>query len=172
MKNRYEIRGEVTAIFVRYSKTGEELETLIDTKDLPRAQEFPKSWFARFEKSTGTFYVNGSPPKKNTTIQFHRWLLGTQKEFQVDHRDGNTMDNRCSNLRECSHAQNMQNKRAYQKNSSGIRGVCWHGRDQKWMAQLQVNKKKIHLGCFDDINEAAKVVEKAREQHMPYAVNR
>ena len=67
---------------------------------------------------------------------------------ELDHINGNGLDNRLCNLREVTHAQNCQNKKKQVTNSSGITGICWHSRDSVWIARIMVNGKAILLGSF------------------------
>lgn len=173
MKNEYEIRGEITAIFINSPKYGE-LETLISTSKLDRAKEFQNTWAVSFKKSTNTFYVNGkmSPINgKQTTVILHRWLTGAPDRMVVDHVNHDGLNNTDDNLRVCTNVENLQNRKGAIKNSkSGIRGVSWHKQSKKWQANITVNQKQIFLGTFTDINEAEQVVVKARSEKMPYSV--
>ena len=88
---------------------------------------------------------------------YHHGYMPTQ----VDHIDGNRMNNRIENLREATSSQNNQNRKA--TSSSGIKGVIWHKQSKKWVASICVNRKSIHLGSFLSIEEAALVANKARQ---------
>jgi hypothetical protein len=172
MKNKYEERGDVTAIYVKH--THGIVETIIDTIDLPRAQEFKNSWYARWESSCNTFYVCGAAKDNGVQKSFklHRWLTHAPKGMVVDHFDHDGLNNRrTTNLRVVTNAQNGQNRRgAYLTNkTSGVRGVHWHKGQQKWNAQLRIGYETMYLGSFDDIEEAKKVVEAARAKYMPYS---
>jgi hypothetical protein len=68
----------------------------------------------------------------------------------VDHINGNTLDNRRSNLRVCTHAENMRNRRKNSNSSSGYKGVFWDNHYKKWSSYIRVNNKRIYLGRFDD----------------------
>jgi len=81
----------------------------------------------------------------------------------VDHINGNPRDNRWTNLRIVTAAQNSQNAARSRKNSSGVTGVSWNIGVNKWVATIYANGKHTHLGCFDDLAEAAQV-RKAAEQ--------
>lgn len=173
MKNSFEIRGEVTAIFLR-RKNGATIETLIDTIDLPRAQEFPMTWYAHWHNDTKSFYVYGNTPVKEgkrTIVTLHRWLLNPPKHLVIDHINHDTLDNRQINLRAITNLENQQNRHgAYRNNKkSQFRGVHWHNGNRKWRAQITLNGQLIHLGCFDDIHLAAKAAAEARSELMPYS---
>lgn len=75
--------------------------------------------------------------------------------FEWDHKDYNKHNNLRSNLRLATRSQNMANRPAPKQNSSGYKGVRWHNRRSKWQARITVNYKEIHLGYFDNIEEAA-----------------
>lgn len=81
--------------------------------------------------------------------------------IQVDHIDGNRMNNKIENLRAATSSQNNQNRKA--TSSSGIKGVVWHKQSKKWIASICVNRKSVHLGSFISIEEAALVANKARQ---------
>lgn len=86
------------------------------------------------------------------------WLLLTG-EFpaeQIDHIDGDGLNNAAENLRAVSGAENHKNTRKPATNTSGIAGVCWHKRYSKWVAQIRINGRRIHLGYFESFDDAAK----------------
>ena len=72
----------------------------------------------------------------------------------VDHINRNPLDNRKSNLRICSYQENSFNKSIRVDNTSGIPGVSFHKINKKWRAKIKYNNLTIHLGYFEDINEA------------------
>jgi hypothetical protein len=88
------------------------------------------------------------------TIKMHRLILGnTSKE--TDHINGNGLDNRRSNLRECSTSENQRNKSKRDSNTSGYKGVSFNKFAKKFHAQIRVNGRRIHLGYFRTAEEAA-----------------
>lgn len=90
--------------------------------------------------------------------QAHRlaWLYvyGEWPEDQIDHINRNRSDNRIANLRDVSHKQNGQNAGKYSHNTSGHTGVSWHKQSSKWRATIKHNQKKIHLGYFENLEDA------------------
>ena len=84
-------------------------------------------------------------------ITFHNFITGYKK---TDHKNGIRHDNRRENLRPASDMQNAMNRGKRSDNTSGYIGVNWSKRYQKWVAQIQFNKKKIPLGYFDNIEDA------------------
>lgn len=86
----------------------------------------------------------------------HREILGLQfgDSRKADHRDGNGLDNRRSNLRVATHSQNMWNTKTPRHNTSGLKGVSWDRVNEKWIAQIRVDKKPIWLGRHDSAEDA------------------
>lgn len=173
MKNKYEIRGEVTAIFLN-RRDGTILECLIDTTDLPKANEFDGKWYAHLNRGTSNFYVYGNKKvgeRKFNTLILHSVLLDINDGMVGDHINHNTLDNRRCNLRSVTQAQNNQNKiGAYKNNnSSGVRGVTWKKSNNKWEAQVMVNKKQKYLGLFSKLEDAISAVEEERAKNMPFS---
>lgn len=98
----------------------------------------------------------------------HRFLLPDAEE--VDHINGNGLDNRRSNLRPATRAQNCANMRRSKANTSGYKGVSWHKGGRKWHAQIRGDAKREHLGLFTDPADAAKAYDNAaRRLHGEFA---
>lgn len=83
--------------------------------------------------------------KKFPLQKLHRLILNAPIGFQVDHINGNTLDNRTANLRVCTRSQNMAN----QKSNKKYKGVHYDSRKKKYRAQICVNQKDIKIGYFD-----------------------
>lgn len=92
---------------------------------------------------------------KRTHIMMHRVINATPEGMDTDHINGNGLDNRRSNLRTASRAENMWNRRPNKGGSSPFKGVYWHAQHRKWVASIQVNKKRKHIGLFTTQEEAA-----------------
>lgn len=93
----------------------------------------------------------------------HRFLLPDAKE--VDHRDGNRLNNRRDNLRGCSHLENTRGAHYGRKNgSSQYRGV--NREKDKWAASIRLNGKKKFLGYFGVEEDAARAYDTAAKQHF------
>lgn len=86
---------------------------------------------------------------------------------QIDHINGNGLDNHIENLRDIPQAENQQNLRKPKITSkSGILGVNWHKKTKKWRVQLRLNGATIHVGYFHCIEKAsAAYIAKKRELH-------
>lgn len=103
-------------------------------------------------------------------ICLHRLLLGLVDGdgLQVDHINVDKLDNRRSNLRVVTHAQNMQNHPGF-GGTSAYRGVSWDKRDRKWRAYANVNGRKRWIGYFADELDAAQAAAAFRSEHMPFS---
>ncbi len=89
----------------------------------------------------------------------HSWL-----PEEVDHINGNRSDNRIENLRAATKSLNQQNAKLHENSRSGVKGVHWCKRDQRWIATVRKNKKIVYQRYFHDISDAAQAIQKAREE--------
>lgn len=74
----------------------------------------------------------------------------------IDHIDGNSLNCVRSNLRVCTHQQNIQNKAQSKVNTSGLKGASWSSANKGWRAQIQIDGRVKNLGSFPTIEEAHK----------------
>lgn len=98
------------------------------------------------------------------------WLHvhGEWPPVYIDHENQTRNDNRISELRLATNSENQQNQRgARSDNTSGVRGVSWFKRMQKWHAYINVNSKRKHLGYFDAIEDAIEYRELAEAMLHP-----
>jgi len=105
----------------------------------------------------------------STRQLMHRMILerlGEQLDsLDVDHINGDTLDNRRENLRACTHTQNMQNKRKHKATSSQYKGVA-RRKSGRWRAYIRVDGKLLGLGHFDSEIKAAKAYDVAARQRF------
>lgn len=100
----------------------------------------------------------------------HKLILIAPKGHVIDHANGDTLDNRFSNLRIATTAQNNMNRcrsQTYKGKalSSKYKGVSWDKSRNKWIVHVSVNNRQKYLGRFVDEIEAAKAYNKAAKQH-------
>ena len=93
--------------------------------------------------------------KKRTKIQMHIAILGKIEGFEIDHKDGNGLNNRRENLRHVTHTQNTQNKAPYKKTSSRYKGVSWNKWANKWVSTIVIDGKYYYLGYYKSERDAA-----------------
>lgn len=127
---------------------------LVDDDDFERLLKL--KW--RAKKDWNTYYAYRSHRK---TFSMHSFILGTSKGFEVDHINGNGLDNRRSNLRIVTHSQNMANRRPQRNGTSCYKGVSWNKQWQRWVSKIYPNGKNIFLGYYASEIEAAKIYDVA-----------
>lgn len=98
-------------------------------------------------------------------IIYYLSTLENVDKFVVDHIDGNTLNNNISNLRKVSQAQNNLNSKISKNSISGIKGITFQRRTGKWIARIQLNKKRISLGVFENKNDAINAYNEASEKY-------
>lgn len=131
------------------------------------------NWCAQYTPDSGSFYairgsiVNGV----RKTLGMHRALLNPAGDLTVDHVNPTmTLDNRRSNLRLATQAEQMRNRRKNKRNKSGFKGVWWAKDKNKWGTAVQLNKKVTRLGYHDTAEKAHEVYcEAARRLHGEFA---
>lgn len=127
---------------------------LIDADDIPKVNQFRK-WFI---SKRGDVYANTHPygNGKAKSHKLHRVIMNVdgKRGIEVDHINHNRLDNRRSNLRLCTHAENGRNLPLKKNNKSGFTGVLWDKNRNKWAASIKIMFKNKHLGRFEHIEEA------------------
>lgn len=90
-------------------------------------------------------------------IYLHRLLTNAPNDMDVDHKNHNTLDNKDCNLKVCAHQKNMTNMKLSIVNTSGVTGVWFDKKNNKWCAEIKRNNKKIWLGRYKTKEEAIQV---------------
>ncbi|MFN7608169.1 MAG: HNH endonuclease [Ralstonia sp.] len=133
---------------VAYVPLTQGYEAVIDAVDIPLVAGF--GWFAIVNGRTVYAARNVSLASgKRRMMGMHRMLMGDPTGVQIDHRDGNGLNNRKTNIRIATPAQNQHNQRRRRDNTSGLKGVTWHKASAKWQARVWSGGKRIYLGLFD-----------------------
>ena len=112
------------------------------------ASKIGKSYYARRDV--------GSPPNRKN-ILMHRQIMNASSDKDIHHVNNKRLDNRKSNLRECTRSQNLAagNMNRCSKKSSIYRGVGWDKIRKKWWAKITYQGKTINLGRYNRENQAA-----------------
>jgi hypothetical protein len=152
---------------------------LVDEGDFARVMAF--RWNAkRATKQPGVLYAQrtvrlgvGRKAKK-TSVQLHRFIVGALPGQYVDHRSGDTLDNRRGNLRVTDARGNATNvTRSSNQARGGFKGVSWNKHAKKWQATIGVGPVKasgrralVYLGLFADPADAARAYDAAAREHF------
>ena len=115
-------------------------------------------------KGDGRYYtkINGKLYQNSRLIflYYYGWL-----PKKVDHIDNNKLNNRLENLRPATSSQNSHNAKKRIDSTSGCKNVTWHKTAKKWQVRVCIDYKRIHLGCFDDLELADLVAQEARNKY-------
>lgn len=164
-KNTFTIEGNIVIVDIR-TKKFPEAEMLVDLNDweilngLQDAGRLGRICCSQ-QKNRNTAYAVALLDRK--LVQIHRLLL--PDSIMVDHISRDGIDNRRSNIRESNAVLNQRNRKKNSDNTSGVTGVSWHKKHQKWTVNIGINKKQTCLGYFDNLNDATSVRKAAESAH-------
>lgn len=140
--------------------TNDNLQVLIDDEDFEKVNAL--KWFLKKGRRTSYACSTVIPH-----IRMHRFILGTSNG-DIDHKDGNGLNNKKNNLRFVNHFENARNTAVYRNNKVGFRGVHFakdRPRIKPYRAMIQLNKRQKSLGYYDTAEKAAKAFDKAAKQY-------
>jgi hypothetical protein len=144
---------------------GEGAWTILDQQDYYRIGNFKWTVIG----NDGKFYAVRNVKIgqiKTATIRLHREIMNAPDGLLVDHKNGDGLDNRRSNLRLATRSQNQCNKpKIKTKATSKYVGVNFEKSRGQWAARIKHNHKQIWLGRFDSEIAAAKAHDEAAKKH-------
>ena len=167
----------LTADYVRsvlnYDPGTGEFKWKIRPRDMFSTQRAQSIWNARFagviaghvsQQGYRLIDILGAPKRAHKIA----WLLmtGSNPDTDIDHINQDKADNRWSNLRLATRSQNMANTGLRSTNTTGIKGVRWLSQRRKWCARITVDRREIHLGVFDTIDDAANAYATASRKYF------
>ena len=152
-KNLYNLSGEYG---IGYTAKGEEFWFDLEDYDLI------KNYLWKMNEHG--YIVHGT---LRTTIQMHRLIMKVTDPKQIiDHIFSKRFDNRKSQLRIVNSAENAYNHKKSIKNTSGVTGVYWNKRQQKWRAAIKFQGKEQHLGYYLNFEDAVIARKKAEQKYF------
>jgi len=127
----------------------------IDIDDIPRVKDY--CWSAKSKERGNVWYIRGYVEKRNVVLS--RYLMDAPKGMVVDHINHDPFDNRKSNLRICTHTENLWNlQRKSHKNR--FKGISYRKNEGRWVATICKNAKHYYLGAYKTDVEAARAYDK------------
>lgn len=144
------IDGEITYIPLTQGKMA-----IIDTSKLDLVDGV--NWYFLPYSNTGYAGTRLTEEGKKKLIRMHRVIVDAPNGQEVDHINGDGLDNRVENLRLVNRHQNQRNSKKRRDNSSGLKGVYFDKKSGKWRAKIRVNGYQKSLGLFlskDDAYDA------------------
>lgn len=157
-KRNHSVKNTVSISVVRFVISIKPMKTIsltqgevaiVDDEDFENLNKF--NWQAKKCKTHDIIYAVRAVKRKEKKM--HREILKANPSEEVDHIDGNGLNNVRSILRECSHQQNMCNQKKSSNNTSGYKGVSWD--KNAWRVRIRLNNKEIYIGSFKNIKDAA-----------------
>lgn len=147
-ENKYEITPDMCCIILD-RRNGDKLRSLIDIHDIERVVNYGK-WSPN--------NVNNAIYARRKNIMLHRFIVDCPRDKEVDHINGDTLDNRRSNLRIVSRSENNQNRSITNPNNktSGIKNISWNKSLEYWV--VRVKTKGIIITKY------AKTLEEAKQK--------
>lgn len=132
-----------------YDPYGNVVETyIVDKDEVVKLEKY--KWRTVYKKDKPYLFTGNQYKEK---IYFHR-LIMNNPELQVDHINGNTLDNRKENLRIVSIQDNMKNLKKKKDNTSGIRGVSYSNKTHKYKVDFTYEKRRMYFKEFDNISKS------------------
>lgn len=139
----------------------------IDAKDRSVLKSF--KWY--IDRHHRTFYAATRIRGKKTYL--HRLILSAPTGVEVDHINGNGLDNRRANLRLCTRSENQRNRtRCVKGNASGVSGVAWDVSRKRWAVRFSRNGRTVYLGRFVNLKKAIKARKDFIHNEQIYGVRK
>lgn len=135
--------------------------TVVDDSDYEKISKH--KWYASVVRE-GLVYAVRKP--QSGIIYMHRIIMDAPIGMEVDHIDGNGLNNCRQNLRIATHSQNMENRLPQCNNKSGYGGVSWEKRRNTWRVRVKVNGKEKYGGQFPNVNDAIKQCVKLKQVYF------
>lgn len=138
------------------------MTAVVDRADLELVSGY--AWYAHKARNTWYARTDIGTRKIRHRVYLHRLLAGVEGA-EVDHENGNGLDNRRSNLRVASRSLNAANTPG-RGGASRFKGVAWDASKGRWVASVMVNKHRLHLGRYDSEDDAARAYDAGALRHF------
>jgi len=174
LKNEYKTFEDYAIIYL-YDKNKKRYDLIVDIEDFNLLYNLTYSWHLFYNKSNREYYakstmylgsVNGKGKYKVYFVHQYLFNKNKENELTIDHVDHNPLNNRRENIRFITNENNLKNRgKLNNNNKSGYRNVSWNKSINKWIVQLQINRKNTVLGEFDfeELDKAGAFAKEMRE---------
>lgn len=135
---------------------------VVDPEDAHLLEAYP--WYVAGHRNTEYVITHRTIDGVDKPVRLHRLIMGEPKGKIIDHINGDGLDNRKSNLRLCTVAENCRNARRYRHSKSKYKGIS-PTPSGRWQAKIHVNRRQITLGRFDSEADAARAYDAAAKIH-------
>lgn len=142
---------------------------VVDAADYASLSAFNWYYFTSANRQTGYAVratKNVNTKTGHTNIRMHRQILVVPPGIEIDHINGDGLDNRRCNLRVATTIENARNRPLRRDNQSGYKGVYWSKEHRVWRASIRVNKRLVYLGSFETKVLAAHAYDRAALEHF------
>lgn len=146
--NEYRIKDNYVEFDVYNQKNLPVATFIVDKEDIEKIK------YHKWRIDTNNRIITGNCSKTRPRKELTHVLLEVPEGMVVDHIDGNTLNNKKSNLRVCTQGENLCNKHFMSNNKSGWQGVVWDKARRRWAPEIQYESKKCHLGRYSLKEEA------------------
>ena len=125
-------------------------------------------WLNQYKWTLNAKYANTKIKinNKRKSKYIHRLIMNEPENMQIDHIDGNGLNNQKNNLRIVTQSQNQMNKISAKNSSSQYKGVCFVKSRNKWLSSICINKRNYNLGNFKNEEDAARAYNEAAQKYF------
>ena len=151
-ENRYIFEKDIVRVL-----TSKNEEFIIDKDDYEKIKDHTWSLDGNGYARTGF---------DNSQIKLHRYVTDAPDDMEIDHKDGNILNNRKSNLRICTRQENAMNLKLSKNNTSGHKGVYFDKTCNQWFSVINYKKTRINLGFYKSQIDAIKARQDAEKYYF------
>jgi hypothetical protein len=119
---------------------------VIDAADVHLVDKW--NWTVKVTETNVYAKRNNCASRPHRVAYMHRCIMGEPEGLEVDHIDGDGLNNQRHNLRAATRTQNSTNVKLRASNTSGYKGACWDKKRERWVAHIRVNGVQTYLGYF------------------------
>lgn len=157
-KKKYSTYDTTGYCGIGYTQKAEEF--YFDIEDYGKIKDY--SW----HKNSEGYIIAKDLSDSKKVVQMHRLVMDCPDNMETDHIYHVNHDNRKSELRITTGSQNSMNKGLKSNNSSGVTGVYYSNREERWKAFIGIDRKEIHLGTFINFDKAVEVRKQAEIEYF------